>query len=175
MKFSDIPQFTRPSSYRIDMPWGYMLDWYDGYASEGAGAELNPDFQRGHVWTEEQQTAYVEFRVRGGMSGRDLFFNMKGHMAKYDGPLVLVDGLQRWTAVSRFMQDELPIFGQLFSEFEGEAPVDGREWSFSVHINNLANKSDVLRWYLEMNTGGVIHTDEEIARVQKLLDEESKK
>ena len=30
------------------------------------GLQFNPDFQRGHVWTEGQQIAFMEFLLKGG-------------------------------------------------------------------------------------------------------------
>ena len=42
--------------------------------------------------------------------------------------------------------------------------------TLKVHINNLKTKKEVLTWYLEMNTGGTVHTDDELDRVRKMLD-----
>ena len=39
------------------------------------GLQLNPEFQRGHVWTEEQQIAWVEYYLRGGKSGNTIYLN----------------------------------------------------------------------------------------------------
>ena len=37
--------------------------------------------------------------------------------------------------------------------------------------NNLKTKKEVLQWYIDMNTGGTLHTAEEIKRVKKLIDD----
>ncbi|MCP4427239.1 MAG: hypothetical protein GY803_22350 [Chloroflexi bacterium] len=37
------------------------------------GVDISPDYQRGHVWTREQQTKYVEHILRNGISGRDIY------------------------------------------------------------------------------------------------------
>lgn len=34
---------------------------------------MQPWFQRQHVWTEDQQVAYIEFFLKGGISDRDIF------------------------------------------------------------------------------------------------------
>lgn len=44
-----------------------------------------------------------------------------------------------------------------------------------LNINDLQTKADVLQWYIDFNSGGVVHTDEEIERVKKLLKKERKK
>lgn len=171
MKFRDIPQMIGSiGCYRVDMPWAHLEKWLHSHKD----LELNPDFQRGHVWTEAQQASYIEFRLRGGRSGRELYFNAPGYSRGVNKGMVCVDGLQRLTAVRRFLSNELRVFGSFFSGYEDPGMMDfvGMNATFSVHIEELTTKAEVLRWYLEMNTGGVIHTDEEIDRVQILLDKE---
>jgi len=77
MKFSDIKQLTRSDHYRVNVSWTYLQNCIDRYCRyEGAAAlDMNPDFQRGHVWTEEQQIAYVELKLRGGEGSNIVYFN----------------------------------------------------------------------------------------------------
>lgn len=168
--FYDIPQFTKSSRYEVDCSWQYLEDQlktmnesYDG------GLELCPDFQRGHVWTEAQQIAFVEFCLRGGTSGRNIFFNATG-FEYFSSSVQLVDGLQRLTAVRRFLANEIPAFGQLQNEYKGR--LDPVRFRFRFHINDLPTRSAVLKWYLEMNSGGTPHSESELQRVQNLLKEE---
>ena len=64
MKFSEIPQLTRTAAYKVNSSWKYLEDWLEDLRRRGE-LDLNPDFQRGHVWTEQQQIRYVEFVLRG--------------------------------------------------------------------------------------------------------------
>jgi hypothetical protein len=41
-----------------------------------------------------------------------------------------------------------------------------------LNINDLKTKKEVLQWYLDFNTGGTVHTEEEIVKVKKLLEQE---
>jgi len=41
-----------------------------------------------------------------------------------------------------------------------------------ININDLPTKKDVLQWYVEMNSNGTIHTEDEINRVKELLEKE---
>ena len=59
MKFKDIPKYTRVGSYQVNIPLEALLYQINRYIDELCMLELNPDFQRGHVWTEKQQIAFV--------------------------------------------------------------------------------------------------------------------
>ena len=45
--------------------------------------------------------------------------------------------------------------------------------TLSINIATLKTRKEVLQWYLDFNTGGVIHTDKEINKVKDLLRKES--
>jgi len=184
MKFSDIPQLTRSASYRVHQSWSHLKETLERYKERYgtmAGLDLNPDFQRGHVWTKQQQIDYVEFKLKGGEGSDIIFFNCTGWMNKYEGPFVLVDGKQRLTAVQEFMENKLRIFkhldrkckGFLLSDFEDK--MHSMNPSFIFCVNDLPNMDLVLQWYLELNSGGTPHTKEELGKVRAMLKGEKKK
>ena len=168
MRFKDIPKFTRVGSWQANMEWKYFIEWIDKNIKEN-NLQLNPDFQRGHVWTEEQQAAYIEFRLRGGTTGKLIYLNCQGWMGDFRGDFVCVDGLQRITAIQRFMNNEIKAFGAYYKDFEDKLP---RDLDMVVNVNNLKTRKEVLQWYIEMNNGGTPHTKEEINRVKALLETE---
>lgn len=172
MKFSDVPQFTRSASWAVDVSWRYLETHYAQQLAEGL--DVDPDFQRGHVWTPEQQVRYVEFIMRGGQTGRDILTNHPNWQTgdPHKGPYVLVDGKQRLTAVLGFLRDEVLAFGYRFSEYQDKAHMRFK-LGFKWHVNDLKTRAEVLKWYLDLNTGGTVHTDDEIRRVQQLLAEET--
>jgi hypothetical protein len=88
--------------------------------------------------------------------------------------MVLVDGKQRLTAVRRFIADELLVFGgQRLSEFADNAQfLRSLGSGLKFHVNHLPTRAAVLTWYLELNTGGTPHAEDEIARVRALLAQE---
>lgn len=169
MKFIDIPQLTQTPTWRVTYPWSQLLeklaDWQDGL-----GLQLDPDFQRAHVWDEARQVHYVEYVLRGGQGAREIYFNHPGWHRDYRGEFVLVDGKQRLEAVRRFLTDELEVFGHhRLSSFEDRLP-----WEPCVYlnVNNLPTRGAVLRWYLDLNEGGIVHTTEELDHVRRLFIEE---
>jgi len=170
-KFKDIPQFTDCGNYHADYPIDRLVSYIESEQEE-MGLQLNPDFQRGQVWTEAQQVAFVEILLRGGRSGRDLYLNCPSWRIQVPAgaynDYVCVDGLQRITAISRFIHDEIKVFGSYFSEYTDKLHL--LHCTMRVHVNDLRTRHDVLNWYLEMNSGGTPHSKEELQRIQDLLD-----
>ena len=179
MKFADVQQFIQGGSYEVNMLLGYIEERIKEWESDPYyKLQLNPDFQRGHVWTEEQQISFMEYFFRGGKSGMVIYFNKPSWVnnaeTDYDD-FVCVDGLQRITAVRKFIANELPIFnGNCFDDFEDKQRMGRVIYSLRFNINSLQTKKEVLAWYLQMNTGGTIHTDQEIEKVKELLKKETK-
>jgi hypothetical protein len=166
-RFADVPQFTRYPDDHGHTPIRYIRDIVDQNIRDN-NLQLCPDFQRGHVWTEAQQVSYVEYVLRGGKSGLDVYFNHPGWKTGEKGEYVCVDGLQRITALLRFVDNEIPAFGSLYSEFTDRLSISvGIVW----HVNTLKTRKEVLTWYVEMNDGGTPHTDAELDRVRKMIEE----
>jgi len=169
-RFRDIPLFTEAGSWECDFDLHRGLRWIDQQVEE-CGLDLFPDFQRLHVWTEEQQVAWLEFFLRGGKTGRVFYFNHPGWMTTFEGDMVLVDGKQRIQAIRRFINNEIRVFGSLFSEYTDSPRLI--VITLKMNVNNLKTRADVLRWYIEMNAGGTPHTEEEIEKAMRLLDLEA--
>lgn len=167
-KFEDIKKFHK-SYYNIHIEWDYLENWLENMAERGGADsfQLNPDFQRGHVWDRNQQIAYLEYILRGGESGRELHFNHPGWQTDYKGDMVCVDGLQRITAVRRFMDNAIPVFGSYLNEYKDRKYI--RNCHFIVHVGSLKSKREVLEWYIQMNEGGTPHSEAEISRVKELM------
>lgn len=166
--FEAIPPLTDFRGHQTDVAWCYLLKKVEDEVAE-LGLDLDPDFQRGHVWTEAQQVAFVEYALRGG-TVNPLYFNA----ARYPTPgeaYVIVDGKQRLHAVCRFLRGEIRAFGLFIHEY-----ADGLRGSrcprFKWYVNTLETREQVLRWYLELNSGGTPHSQEELARVRQLLANE---
>lgn len=171
MNFHDIPMYLK-SSYHVDIDWSYLEEWLVTQIGDGVDLQLDPDFQRAHVWDDEKRRRYVEYSLRGGMGARDIYFNMRGWN---DGvvayPLQLVDGKQRMEAARCFMRSELEVFGgHLFKDIGGFLRFHTAR--FHVNINDLETRAQVLQWYLDLNDGGVVHTSTELDKVRALLDRE---
>lgn len=164
--FRNIPQMTR-ANYHINVGWKYLEEWL-----EREEINMNPDFQRHYVWTQKQKEQYVEWILRGGSSGKDIYFNHPGWMTSFEGEMVIVDGKQRIEAVVGFLHDKVKAYYYYLSEYEDK--LDTITHGFDVYVNDLKDRHEVLKWYLDMNTGGTVHTDNEIEKVRELIEKENK-
>lgn len=168
-KFTDIPQFTSNGCWQTNYSLKSLVSFIKEEV-EGLGLQLNPDFQRGHVWTEEQQISWLEYHLRGGKSGNTIYLNNPmwglGYIVE-SGKYVCVDGLQRITSAQRFINNEIKVFGSYYKEYEGNIEILGR--NMIVNINNLKTQKEVLQWYVDMNIGGTPHTTDEIERVKRMV------
>ena len=171
MRLIDIPQIGI-ARYRVDMAIHQVEDWINRQHSDSLGFDCNlsPDYQRDHVWTKAQASAYMEWILKGGRSGREIYWNHPNWARGYKGTLELVDGKQRIKAVMDFFNNKIKVFGMKFKEFEGGS---SGLWTncLSFNIANFKTRAEVLQWYIDMNSGGTVHKKAEIDKVRKMLEE----
>ena len=145
--------------------------------SMGGCFELCPDFQRGHVWTHEQQVAYVESFLRGAADATIEFNNPSmgtllldpGDLHPYS--MVCVDGLQRLTALREYMAGRVKVFGGLSAEDLKGTSFDANRYTWTLKCFDFPTRAQLLQHYLDLNAGGTPHSAEEIARVRQLRAE----
>ena len=171
MRYHDIEKYIQ-SDYEVSLSLEHFEGHFEGIAND-YGLDLCPDFQRDVVWDESRQVKYVEHLLRGGNSANTLYFNSPvwgGYELRpdcdLDETLLCIDGLQRYTSIIKFLKNEIKAFGLYRNEFEGKIP---SSISIKVNVHNLQTRKEVLEWYLQLNSGGMAHTEEELNRVRELL------
>lgn len=143
---------------------------------EAYGCNLDPDYQRGHVWTEEQQAKFIGHLIEGGRTTPPIInTGPKGARLYEEGKSEVLDGKQRITAALAFEANKIPAM-----------LTDGRE-IYLRDMNKISqsqlrmtigmayqivelDREQTLYWYIKLNRGGTVHTDAEINRVKVLLE-----
>lgn len=172
--------------YGCDTPFDFLEHTIERYRNSYDGFDENPDFQRGYVWTREQQIKYCEAVVRGTVGASALVITLNCPDFQRDQVkdsdlkgFVIVDGLQRLTAMRQFYRGEFRIFNDIFDGgadfhfFKGTRFNLKSHSGFRFNIFNFQYKKDILDYYLAFNNGGTVHSKEEIDRVtamRKALD-----
>lgn len=167
-------------NYIIDIPFELIYVNIQKYISE-RNLNLTPDFQRHHCWNNEQRSAFIEHVLRGGGKEKLILLN------ENDEEFVLIDGLQRLTAIQLFIQNKICAFGSFYEEFDFisgcikipnttnfrriKVPITT---GIKLGILNLRSRAEVLSWYINYNACGVNHTEEELNKVRQMLSDLSR-
>lgn len=165
-----IPNTVMPP--RVDLGRGFdgsmgeaMLHWETN--NEPNPQELRsvmgyflPSWQRGLVWSEQQQVKLLESCWLGLPIGTYTFNRKYG--SKYDN--LLIDGQQRLYAIQCYLEDRFDVFGYKWSE---TTVIDKRRFKHSVKFGSYICETDdeqyLRNYYNMMNFGGTAHTDDQRA------------
>lgn len=173
------------SGYSVN--YGFTdIEWMiEKYADSYGGFVENPDFQRGHVWSREQQISYIEAIFRGLVSTSGLTITLncpdfqryeKAKDSDLNGVIVM-DGLQRLTAIRQFVKGEFKVFNDIIDGGADHKYFDKSAFSLksmigiTVNMFNFQYKKEVLNYYLLINSGGTVHTKDELDRVKAMYNE----
>lgn len=145
-------------------------------ASMGGTFELEPDFQRGHVWNDMQRIRFVEALLRSTANCQVMFNCPDWESAGGpdsdipDHTFQCVDGLQRLTAVRKFMAGDFTVFDGISASDLKLTPFDPCRYRVKVSVFAFNTRADLLDFFLRLNSGGSVHSEEELTRVQDLMD-----
>lgn len=164
--------------YGSDVAWHRLEPSLAEMGKDYEGLELNPDFQRGHVWTEDQQSRFIENCLRRVVAADGVLlhfncpnFSLDGASGNLPNGLQCMDGLQRYTAITRYVNGHITAFGYSSSDLDGTL-FSHRRLHVSIAIHNFQSRAELLEHYLTMNAGGTPHSESELQRVRSLLNDE---
>lgn len=126
-----------------------------------------PTWQRPIVWDEARQVRFLESAWLGIPLGTYTFNLAHGH------PLhnLLIDGQQRMHSIERYVTDQLPIFGKLWSELsESEQRHFDMVAPFPCYRTKTTNEAYLRSYYDLMNFGGVAHTEDQRATGDRITN-----
>lgn len=161
--------------------WDYLTERVTGRFIRSHQTEpeppwvLNPDYQQGPVWTEQQQSRFIGHVLAGGIQPPIYVQQWRSHRFC---PEEVIDGQQRLRAIAAFMSGEIPA--EVYHDGEWHTywrkDMNKKESSFmklsTMVVYMDISRADRLRFYLLLNSGGTPHTEEELDRVRALLIQE---
>lgn len=129
---------------------------------------LDPVWQRGRVWSDEQRSSFLGFFLTGGKTP-PCWVNFGVDGCKY--PADVVDGKQRISAVYDWAVGKVAArLGDGSLLYRYELPIKWFNLSLTIRCNRVRmSYVDCLKLYLRLNTTGVAHTESELDCVRKLL------
>jgi hypothetical protein len=167
---------VKAAERNMDYPWPDIEHYLTRMGTGYGGLDMDPDFQRGHKWTLEQQVRFIESALRGAAPRNSFMiqfncpnWNEEDIVTDLPRGLQCIDGLQRYTAVQAFMRGEIQPFGLTLEDLQGSSFSPDRI-HFHVGIFVFLNKVDLLNHYLDFNGAGVAHEPAELDRVRAMRD-----
>jgi len=127
---------------------------------------LDPDYQRDHVWTDQQASSFVGFTLKTEGPNTPLIFIQRDD----SGLDEVIDGKQRLTAFRRWVRGEIPAtVDDREVWYRDTNEVDRRMFPNIKLAYVTLTKRQRLAFYLALNAGGTIHTSTEINKVRAML------
>lgn len=128
-----------------------------------------PPFQRAVVWDEARMASFVESLVLGIAPGTYTFNRQMERTRKdaegeyFPHDRWLLDGQQRLTALSRFWNDEFPVFGHYWSQVPRPDQRRLLNMPFPAFQTRFTDEAAMRELYDRMNFGGIAHEEHERA------------
>lgn len=143
------------------------------------GIDLNPDYQRGNVWTIDQKIALIDSMFKNIDIGKFSVIKRPwgSNPNKPETPLLyeMLDGKQRLTAIYEFYIGKFKYKGKYFHELH---PRDqGHLKRYTINYAELPpmTNEQKYRYFLKLNTGGIPVSDDHLNKVRELWLKEKMK
>jgi len=121
-----------------------------------------PDFQRGLVWSDEQNLRLIESVYRGIPIG-SYSVNFSSDDLPPRVTNVLIDGQQRLNALNEYWEDRIVYRGYRWSELTRRQRGPVYRTMFPQMRTNSKDENEVREYYNAMNFGGTDHVEGERA------------
>lgn len=170
-----IPFRTWDKSERITDPKYCGLHFYQSmlwglvHTTYHTGIDMDPEYQRGFVWTLEDKRALIDSIFNNVDIGK---FVLASRPYK-DGEkgFEIIDGKQRLSAIKEFFEGRFTWRGLLFWDLHPMDQHHIRDYPISRAELTEPTREKILDCFLRLNTGGRPQDPKHLKKVQKLLED----
>ena len=134
-----------------------------------AGVDFEVDYQREHVWGKKDKIALIDSIFENVDIGKFVFVQRSmGHKGKlYE----ILDGKQRLTAITEFVEDRYKYRGFYFSELSFKDQHKLLDHNISYGYLENPSKEAIFETFIKVNTCGKPMASKHINHVKQLLSE----
>lgn len=136
------------------------------------GVDDSPKYQRDYVWTAQDKENFLESVFGARELGRFIFIERPyPHMTQ------VLDGKQRLNCLMEFVTSQIPYRGVYWHDlsWRDRHLFEGRSIQYADLKEERFTQADLMEIFLEVNIAGVPQSEEHLANVRKMLDEERSK
>ena len=133
------------------------------------GVDMDVDYQREHVWTKADKIALIDSIFNNIEIGKFVFVqrDMRVNGKLYE----ILDGKQRLTAITEFVEDRLKYKGFYFSELSYHDQYKFTDCNVSYGYLENPDKRAIFETFIKLNTCGKPMANKHINHVRQLLSE----
>lgn len=140
---------------------------------------IDPEFQRGAVWTARQKRAWIE-SILLDLPLPAIFINRFGTISgghkKYGFKDIVIDGQQRIRATAEFVAGKFKVHGERYTD---QSVVFQRVFKMNVVCpviyTQFDDEAECAELYLKLLTAGTSHTEDELEKARAFIAEVRKK
>lgn len=136
------------------------------------GIDMNPDYQRGYVWEQEDKELLIDSIFNNIDIGKFVLIHLSNSEWRQRGySYEILDGKQRLNTIIEFYENRIQYKGKFFNELSLK---DQR--TFTNHTVAVANvdesdKKTILKYFLMLNRTGKSMDKTQLDKVEKMLCE----
>ena len=157
-------------TYHVNFGLGAVTNFIDQY-----DVDLNPVYQRDYVWSEEQKILFVGAAIENPNAVPAFWLNWVSKDFRRSHSEI-VDGKQRLSAIISWMGGKIPAVcpcGEtVWYKDLDEVDLRNIDSGTSLDFNFVElNPKEVMKFYIRLNSGGTVHSKDDIEKVRKMIDE----
>jgi len=168
-----VQQSVPTCTYQIDVGFRRIESFIEDYE-----VDMNPLYQRDYVWTLEQKQKFVGACLENHRMIPVLWFNFYQVEEGLNSRSEVVDGKQRIEAIRGFLRGEYMAIcpcGEVFTAEELLTDdIAKRNLSSGITLKMhfiQVEPIDAMQFYLRLNSGGTVHTEQDLNKVRDLIKE----
>lgn len=161
--------FTKPQTYQLDHQTRVISGLLSMVHGDHAGVDFSPEYQREHVWTQEDKEKLIDSIFNHVSIG--LFVFVKREYQHNDKQYEVLDGKQRLTALVDFFEDRFTYKGFFYSQLGWRDQHHFEEYGVNVGVLRQPSEKEKLACFIAVNTFGKVMDEKHLASVRSRYEE----
>ena len=131
--------------------------------------DRTPPFQRDNdKWTKDMQEAFIKNLIKGLKSTIVLYEVLPVDGMALRCECMILDGLQRLTALYEFIHGDLTVFGYTHKELLENKVYRLAIQTINIQVHSFSSEIEAVEFYIEINEN-ISHSKEDIMRAKSYL------